>query len=114
MNARGPTCETVELRRIDDFVEAHNLIVGFIKADVEGHGLELLMGALKTLTRDRPIVSMSAHHNLDEFFAMPELLMSHLTNYEFEWHMEKADFPLIHQLAIFGVPKEQRQLGGAP
>ncbi len=40
--------------------------IGLIKADLEGMGMSMLRGAVQTIRRDRPILSLSFYHNIDE------------------------------------------------
>lgn len=47
---------TCHVERLDDFVNANNLHVDFIKCDVEGAELLVYQGAMETLQRDKPIV----------------------------------------------------------
>jgi FkbM family methyltransferase len=53
--ARWAESETVELLRIDDFIDAGRN-VGVIHLDVEGHEQPALAGALDTITRCRPLL----------------------------------------------------------
>lgn len=71
----GGRCR-VTLTTIDAFAAERGLRVGLIKADIEGMGLELLKGALETIRRDRPILSLAMYHCPDEFFGQYELLAS--------------------------------------
>ncbi len=75
---------TAELTTLDDFVRESTRPIGFIKADVEGMGLDLLKGAMETLKRDRPILSLSIYHNKEEFFGIYELLKSIDLGYQFK------------------------------
>jgi FkbM family methyltransferase len=47
---------TCHVEKLDDFVNANNLHVDFIKCDVEGAELFAFQGATETLQRDQPIV----------------------------------------------------------
>ncbi|MEN9897976.1 MAG: hypothetical protein RLZZ66_1625 [Pseudomonadota bacterium] len=47
---------TCHVERLDDFTNANNLKVDFIKCDVEGAELFAFQGAIATLKRDKPIV----------------------------------------------------------
>ena len=47
---------TCHVERLDDFVNANNLQVDFIKCDVEGAELFVFQGAEETLRKDKPIV----------------------------------------------------------
>ena len=75
----------VELVSLDEFVQNNRIsAVGFIKADVEGMGLELLKGAVETIRRDKPILSLSIYHNREEFLGTYELLHSLNLPYRYE------------------------------
>lgn len=63
-----------EMVTIDDYAARQRLEVGFIKADVEGLGLELVKGAVETLRRDRPVLSIAVYHNAAEMFGIVKFL----------------------------------------
>jgi FkbM family methyltransferase len=44
------------VRRLDDFVASRDIIVDFIKCDVEGAELSVFRGGVETLRRDKPII----------------------------------------------------------
>ena len=49
--------ETIEIRRLDDVVQGHRISrVDFIKLDIEGSELRMLVGAKATLLRFRPAI----------------------------------------------------------
>ena len=66
-------CETV-IRKLDDLLQERHVPVGLIKADVEGMGVELLQGAIKTIERYRPVLALSCYHTPTELFGQFELL----------------------------------------
>ncbi len=74
---------SVEQVTIDSIVERYKIEPRFIKADVEGHEMELLKGAVKTLTRYRPVLSIAIYHNPAEFFEAKPYIESLLENYVF-------------------------------
>lgn len=41
--------------------------IGVLKADLEGMGMSMLRGAVETIRRDLPVLSLSFYHNADEF-----------------------------------------------
>lgn len=41
--------------------------IGLIKTDLEGMGMSMLRGAVQTIRRDKPVLSLSFYHNTDEF-----------------------------------------------
>ena len=90
---------------LDDFVSEKNISsVGLIKADVEGMGLELLKGAIGTIRRDRPVLSLAAYHNVDELLGQYAYLSSELENY----HFELRDLPpgSSFEVTLLGIPEE--------
>jgi FkbM family methyltransferase len=64
----------VPISTIDIEAKRLNLTVGVIKADVEGYEIDVLKGALETIQRDRPIITMSIYHNV-EFLDLPKFLL---------------------------------------
>lgn len=41
--------------------------IGLIKADLEGMGMFMLRGAVQTIQRDKPVLTLNFYHNMDEF-----------------------------------------------
>ncbi len=65
---------TVKLRTLDDIADEHPGTLSFIKIDVEGHELEVLKGATKTLQQRRPnlLIEIEQRHStgpIEETFA---------------------------------------------
>jgi FkbM family methyltransferase len=95
----------VRLVTVDEFVKEKGIVVGFIKADVEGSGLAVATGAIETLKRDRPVLAFACYHSFDEIFGVSKFLSEQLTDYHFEWHMENGmDFSWF-ELGFFGWPR---------
>jgi FkbM family methyltransferase len=65
----------VPVTTVDNEAKRLNLRVGVIKADVEGVEPNLVLGALETIRRDRPVITLSIYHNA-EFLDLPKLLVS--------------------------------------
>jgi hypothetical protein len=78
--------------------------IGFIEADIEGHVLEMVEGALRTPKRKKSIISISCYHNIDEFFGVPMLLFHDLPDYYFELHFGNNAIQQLDELSIFGCP----------
>jgi FkbM family methyltransferase len=74
---------SVKQRSVDSLAEELNIQPKFIKADIEGFGLECVKGAVKTLTENRPVLSLAIYHNPHEFFETKPYLESILENYTF-------------------------------
>lgn len=58
--------------------------IGLIKADLEGMGMSLLRGAVQTIQRDKPVLSLSIYHNTDEFLNTHSFLRSLGVGYEYK------------------------------
>jgi FkbM family methyltransferase len=65
----------VPVTTIDSEAKRLNLRVGFMKADVEGVEPNIILGALETIHRDRPVIAMSIYHNV-EFLDLPSMLVN--------------------------------------
>jgi FkbM family methyltransferase len=103
----GQVGELVKIVTIDKFVQMHNLSIGFLKADVEGHAAAIVAGATETILRDRPIFSFSSYHDFTEMYNMSIFLMDLLPDYYFEWHMENAITIAFFEISLFGRPKQR-------
>lgn len=102
LETQGPS--TVKLTTLDLFAEEKGVEIGFIKADLEGMGLKMLRGAIETIQRDRPVLSLSIYHNQEEFFGIYKRLKSLDLNYAFE--LKLCCFPWrIDDLTLIGVPQ---------
>jgi hypothetical protein len=100
----GP--QRVQMVTVDDFVEKHNLSLGFIKADVEGHAFALVKGAAKSLVRYRPVFTLFCYHDFVEMYHLSIFLMNLLPNYHFEWHSENYIEYIFYELSFAGYPRE--------
>jgi hypothetical protein len=65
----------VPVSTVDNEVKRLNLRVGLIKADCEGVEPNIILGALETIRRDRPVLAISMYHNA-EFLDLPRTLVS--------------------------------------
>ena len=103
--ALGRGDETVPTVTIDDEAARLNLTVGFIKADVEGHALEVLQGAVNTIKRDRPVISIAVYHGR-EVATVPKFLKE-LGIYRLELRTETVKewaWRSLGDLRIFAIP----------
>lgn len=73
----------VKQRSLDFLVNQYGMAPKFIKADIEGYGLEFIKGATKTLKEHRPIVSLAIYHNPFEFFEGKPMLEELLEDYTY-------------------------------
>ncbi len=67
--------EDVEIVTLDTFVEVNNISsVDFIKMDVEGFEEQVLRGALGTIIKMKPILSLAAYHLPDDQVRLPNII----------------------------------------
>jgi FkbM family methyltransferase len=101
----GHICRLTDL---DSFAEEHRLLVGFIKADVEGAGVAALKGMEQTIRRDRPVLSLAMYHSPVEFFEMKPLLDRIVDGLGYRVTIEKH-WPFageMLEIALFAYPQE--------
>lgn len=92
----------INVTTIDNEVQIRNLLVGFIKADVEGSGFEVIKGAIHTLKSQRPVIEIAIYHSFDEFFLIFDFIRNEIKNYIFEFHSENFDT----EINLFAYPNE--------
>jgi FkbM family methyltransferase len=96
----------VNVTTLDLFVAQHNITVGFVKADTEGHGLPIVKGGIRTLQRDRPVLALTGYHNVDELFNIPLLLKEVLQGYEYRWEFGVDNVGRLFEVLLIGWPAE--------
>ena len=84
--------ESVELIDIDTFVQENNLKrVDYIKLDVEGVEMNVLKGAVKTISKWKPIMAISAYHNDEDLYELYKYIKSIRPDYKFAFRYYKID-----------------------
>lgn len=78
--------------------------IGFIKADVEGFGLQMTHGMLETVRRDRPVMSLATYHSPDEFFGIKLLLEK--SGIDYKYRMLHLHHNEDSEMALFAWPAE--------
>ena len=58
--------------------------VGYITIDVEGAERDLLNGAVNTIKTQKPILSVSLYHSIDDYFEIIPWIANLNLGYEFE------------------------------
>lgn len=76
---------TAKIVTLDSFWQENMGRIGFIKADVEGAGLELVQGAEQVIRKYLPVLSIAVYHNEIEFFGVYELIKSWGLPYHIEF-----------------------------
>lgn len=79
----------VEVVKLDDAISAP---VSFIKIDVEGHELDVIKGALNTITTHRPVIAFEANPDFGKPSQVYDLLKS--VNYKFVFRQQVNISPL--------------------
>lgn len=75
---------SVPCTTIDAYVTQHNLKIGLIKTDVEGAEQGLLRGAIETIRTQKPTLSISIYHNLEDFLEIKPWVESLGLGYRFK------------------------------
>lgn len=80
----------VKKARLDDFIP-HGHEIGFIKIDVEGHELNVMNGATRILTENRPVVLFeSTYSALEAAGVQPAQEFEFLTEHGYQIHTPKG------------------------
>ena len=66
--------ETARLTTVDAFCEAEGVSPDFIKADIEGAERQMMKGAVETLKRDAPKISICTYHFADDAAVLREII----------------------------------------
>ena len=79
----APTADSVAVDTIDGFCARTGIVPTYLKADVEGHELELLQGARETIRQHRPKIAITTYHRRGDYQALTTLLRALRTDYRF-------------------------------
>lgn len=99
-NNDGIETMRVPCTSIDDYVKKNNLQIGFIKTDVEGAEQLLLKGAINTLKTQKPTLSISIYHNIDDFFKIKPWIESLGLGYKFKISRPMLNFSFIGDVML--------------
>ncbi len=96
--------KTISVTSVDNFVKEENIEkVDFIKLDIEGAELNCLQGAVNTLKKDRPQLSISIYHKYEDLYEIPLFLDEVLDNYTYRlghYHYE------LGETVLYAFPNE--------
>ena len=82
-NSQGGSSR-VEIITLDRYCQDHGISdVRLIKADIEGMGLDMVMGAEEVIRANRPVLCLSIYHNREELFGIYDLLKQWELDYHF-------------------------------
>lgn len=76
---------------IDDIIAADEP-VGYIKMDIEGAEYEALIGAEKTIKREKPGLAISIYHNANDYYRLAELILNFVPEYKLAVRHHKARY----------------------
>ena len=83
---------TAKFIDLDTYVARKNLPrVDYIKLDIEGAELDMLRGAVKTITRCKPKMAVSAYHKPEDLFTLATYIKSLRADYNFEFRHYRID-----------------------
>lgn len=82
-NDEDAVVNDVDIQAIDEFVSQNGLAVGLIKLDIEGNELFSIQGAVATIKKYRPVLSISVYHNPRDLFEIKPLIEGLNLNYHF-------------------------------
>jgi FkbM family methyltransferase len=77
----GGAGEPVTVETVDALFHDRGLRVDYLKADLEGHELEMLRGARETIRSCRPRVAITTYHMRDHALAIADLLREIVPTY---------------------------------
>lgn len=96
----GMHCST-----LDEIRSTYTTPFGVIKADIEGMGAAFLRGAIKTIKRDRPLLSLAIYHNEDELVGIYKMIKSWNLDYHIEIRSLNPHAP-HGEITLIAYPKE--------
>lgn len=73
----------VDCVTIDDFVQERKLKPTFLKLDIEGFEASALKGAINTITKYKPKLTVCLYHNIQDMWELPLLIKSMVPEYKF-------------------------------
>lgn len=100
--------QKTEFITLDSFVKENNLNVGFVKADIEGSMLDAIKGMKETISKCRPVMSLSIYHSPQEFFETKPLLEEFVEdlNYKIEIKNDVSFAENLFGVTIWAYPAE--------
>ena len=86
--------EDISIKTIDEISAQSTYPIGLIKLDIEGYEKKAIIGALKTIKRDKPVLLISLYHNPIDFFEIKPLLERIDIGYKFAIRRSEVVTPL--------------------
>ena len=93
----------VKSNSIDNLIEIHNIDkVDIIALDIEGSELDVLIGAEKTIKKNKPYLSISIYHKPSDLYKIPLLIRTYCKDYKFKITFES---PTFIGIILHAIPK---------
>ncbi|NTE37363.1 FkbM family methyltransferase [Agrobacterium tumefaciens] len=99
-----PDQNTVRVRSIDDIVESEQVSPRFIKFDIEGFEQRAIRGAMRTIEKHRPILSISVYHRPEDMFEIKPFLEERDLGYRFIAQHQNP-FDPIYETVLLALPE---------
>jgi FkbM family methyltransferase len=78
--ASGKPNGTLTVRKLDDYLGEDGLT--FLKADIEGYEMPLLLGAIESIKKHRPKLAIFIYHRITDLIEIPLLLREMVPEYK--------------------------------
>lgn len=88
----------IETDTIDHVTQGES--VTFIKMDIEGAELEALKGAAETIQAHHPKLAISAYHQFEDLFTLPQYIDS--LNSKYKFYLRRHSY-LVHELVLYAL-----------
>ena len=72
----------LSIYKLDDLFEKEH--IGFLKADIESHEMDMLRGGIHVIKRDRPKIAVCIYHSCSDMYRILSYLRKELTDYHFD------------------------------
>ncbi len=90
----------VDMISIDEYFK--DLHIDMIKMDIEGAEMKALLGGMKTIKRDRPVLAISIYHSIKDFYEILQLFLAELSNYRYYVRQHSMIFT---ETVLYAIPQ---------
>lgn len=83
LGCMGTACDTgqaVQVVTLDSYFK--DTRVSFLKSDIEGSEMDMLLGAEKVIKRDKPKMALCVYHRCDDLFKMADTIRRYVPEYK--------------------------------
>lgn len=97
----------IEVDSIDHVMSTMQQVVDFIKIDVEGSEKETLLGAVRTIQKDQPILAVCVYHKPEDLLVLPEIIRNMVKEHSYEYYL-RYHGPNLRELVLYAIPVKKR------